>query len=75
MERLYNCDEVAERYKVKKNTVWDWIRKGILPAIRIGKMYRITQKDLDEFDKSTVSIFKEKHGAVVSTNSAPIERG
>ncbi len=51
MERLYDCDEVAERYKVKKITVWDWIRKGFLPAKRIGKMYRISAKDLDEFDK------------------------
>lgn len=52
MERLYDCNEVAERYKVKKITVWDWIRKGILPAKRIGKIYRISEQDLARFEET-----------------------
>ncbi len=51
MEKFFDCDDVAERYKVKKSTVWGWIRRGFLPAKRIGKMYRISAKDLYEFDK------------------------
>ena len=30
---MYTCDEVAERYKVKVITVWEWIRKKKLNAI------------------------------------------
>lgn len=52
MERLYDCNEVAEHYKVKKITVWDWIRKGILPAKRIGKIYRISERDLAQFEEA-----------------------
>jgi len=33
--KLYTCNEVAERYSVKVITVWDWIRKGKLEAIKL----------------------------------------
>ena len=52
MEKLYTCEEVAERYSVKAITVWDWIRKKKLSAIRIGKSYRVKESDLLEFEKS-----------------------
>lgn len=46
LDKLYNCQEVADRYGVKIITVWDWIRKKKLPAIKIGKEYRIREADL-----------------------------
>lgn len=52
MEKLYTCEEVADRYSVKAITVWDWIRKKKLSAIRIGKSYRVKESDLLEFEKS-----------------------
>ncbi len=51
MEKFYDCDDVAEMYKVKKSTVWGWIRRGFLSAKRVGKLYRISAKDLQNFDK------------------------
>lgn len=41
MSKMYTCDEVAERYKVKIITVWDWIRQRKLNAIKLGREYRI----------------------------------
>lgn len=41
MAKMYTCDEVAERYKVKVITVWDWIRQRKLNAIKLGREYRI----------------------------------
>jgi excisionase family DNA binding protein len=35
---------------VKIITVWDWIRTKKLPAIRIGKEYRISEDDLKAFE-------------------------
>lgn len=46
MEKRYTCDEVAEIYKVKVNTVWEWVRKKRLPATKIGKQYFIYPDDL-----------------------------
>ncbi len=50
MEKYLSCEQVAEKYGVKVITVWAWIREKKLPAIRIGKGYRITPEDLAEFE-------------------------
>ena len=50
LSKMYNCGEIAERYGVKIITVWDWIRSKKLPAIRIGKEYRISEDDLKAFE-------------------------
>ncbi len=52
MSQMFTCEEVAERYKVKVITVWDWIRKKKLPAIKLGREYRISEEDLSAFEKS-----------------------
>ena len=51
MSDMYTCAQVAERYGVKKITVWDWIRKKKLPAIRIGRDYRIRREDVEQFER------------------------
>ena len=58
LSKLYNCEEIAARYGVQVITVWDWIRKKKLPAMKIGKFYRITEEDLKKFEDSrrTVSV-------------------
>lgn len=52
MGKLYTCGEIAARYGVKTITVWDWIRRKKLAAIKIGKEYRIDESDLMEFERS-----------------------
>lgn len=50
-EEFLTVEEISKRLKVKDFTVRDWIRKGDLPAYRIGKTYRVLLKDYDEFLK------------------------
>lgn len=52
MSPLFTCEEVAERYKVKVITVWEWIRQKKLGAIKLGREYRITEDDLVAFENS-----------------------
>lgn len=56
MAKLYNCEEVAERYNVQVITVWDWIRKKKLPAMKIGKCYRISEEDLKKFEDASRTV-------------------
>lgn len=56
MSKMYTCDEVAERYKVKVITVWEWIRQQKLGAIKIGKEYRISEGDLIAFENARKTI-------------------
>lgn len=50
MERLYTCEELAERYNVKIITVYDWIKKGVLSAKKIGRQYRIKESEVIRFE-------------------------
>ena len=56
MEKFFTCEEVAARYSIRTYTVWEWIKRGILPAVRIGKLYRIREKDLAAFERSRQTI-------------------
>lgn len=53
MIRLFSCEEIAERYSVQIITVWDWIRKGKLSAMKVGKQYRITEEDIKDFEEKS----------------------
>ena len=49
MSRFLLVDEVAEKLRLHPNTVRGYIKKGILPAARFGKVYRVKEKDVEEF--------------------------
>lgn len=59
MSELYTCQEVASRYRVETLTVWEWIRKKKLPAIKIGRDYRISEDDLSAFEQQRRTTKKE----------------
>ncbi|WP_288185127.1 helix-turn-helix domain-containing protein [uncultured Sporomusa sp.] len=44
-------DEVAKIFKVKKITVWSWIREKKLNAIRAGREYRVRPEDINTFNE------------------------
>lgn len=46
---LLTVDEVADFLRVAPNTVYRWCRDGKLTGIKIGKEWRITQTDLNQF--------------------------
>lgn len=56
MSKMYTCEEVAERYSVKVITVWDWIRKKKLNAIKLGREYRVSEVDLIQFEEDRRTI-------------------
>ena len=50
MTSYYTPEEVADILKVRKHTVWNWLREGTLKGTKInGKIWRITDKDLEAF--------------------------
>lgn len=46
----YTPEEIAARYSVNKQTVWSWLRSGLLPSIRVGRIYRIRPCDIEAFE-------------------------
>lgn len=47
----YTTEEIAALLKVSKLTVYDLIKKGELPAYRVGKQMRIDDSDLQDYKR------------------------
>ena len=47
LEPLLTIPNVAEICRVSERTVRRWIKAGELPAIRLGRQWRIVRKDLE----------------------------
>ena len=54
---LLTVREVADAMRVSTMTVYRLIRAGSLPAIRVGKHFRIRARDLDHYlDAQSISV-------------------
>lgn len=49
IEKVYTSEEVAEMLKVDIKSVQAWLRKGHIGGIKLGKIWRITETDLNNF--------------------------
>jgi excisionase family DNA binding protein len=47
--RFMTVAEVAQLMRVSTMTVYRLIKAGDLPATRVGKSYRITETDVDDY--------------------------
>jgi excisionase family DNA binding protein len=47
--RLYTALETAQALRVSARTVWTLTQRGLLRAVRIGKLVRYTQDDVQAF--------------------------
>lgn len=48
-DEIYTSDEVVEKLKISKETLYRYIKSGKLKAKKIGREYRFIGKDLNEF--------------------------
>ncbi|MDF2713687.1 MAG: superfamily protein [Paenibacillus sp.] len=63
----YTTEEIAKLLKISKLTVYDLIKKGVLPAYRVGKQMRIDAVDLEAYKAHS------KGGLSAAYNPDPIE--
>lgn len=50
--QFYTVAELCELLKVKRLTIYRWIKSGKLKAIKIGKEYRFTKQEIDNLINS-----------------------
>lgn len=48
-KEFYLVGELAERLRVSDMTIYRYIQAGKISAFKIGKEYRITDKEFDKF--------------------------
>jgi excisionase family DNA binding protein len=44
---LLTVPQVAEEFQVTAQTIRNWIDQGLLPAVRVGRAFRIARADVD----------------------------
>ena len=49
MNKLYTAQEVADRLKIKKTTVYELIKRGELESSKIGKQLRVSEEQLSQY--------------------------
>lgn len=52
--QLLTVAEVAELFRVSSMTVYRLIRNGELPAVRVGRSYRVSEEDLQSYLQAQV---------------------
>jgi excisionase family DNA binding protein len=48
-EKYYTVKEIADRFHVSRQAVYDWIRDGKLRAVRLGERVRVPESALNDF--------------------------
>ncbi len=74
-DRYQTVQEVADRLKVSEATVRHWIKDGALRAIDIGKGWRVSDVDLDDFLRRHETRSRQNGTTTIPTASeiAPID--
>jgi excisionase family DNA binding protein len=51
-KQLYTPQEVADILQLNVITIYSYIRKKVLSAVKMGRNYRVAKTDLDKFIES-----------------------
>ena len=49
MEKLLTIDELAEVLSVKKSTIYQWVHLGLIPHIKVGRLLRFKEGNIQKW--------------------------
>ncbi len=49
MDKLLTIDELAVILTVKKSTIYQWVHLGLIPRIKVGRLLRFKEGDIEEW--------------------------
>ena len=49
IEKVYTLEEISYLIKITRRTLYDYVKTGKLKAVKIGRTWRVTEKQLEEF--------------------------
>jgi excisionase family DNA binding protein len=49
MEDLLTVEQAAAKLQIKAKTLKDWLRAGRIRGVRVGKLWRLRESDLEAF--------------------------
>jgi excisionase family DNA binding protein len=67
MERLLNIIELSNLLSVKQSTIYDWVHKDLIPHIKLNRLVRFRESEINEWLK-TKNSRKHKIKSLVEIN-------
>ena len=55
-DKLLTPPQVAQQLQVNERTVTQWLRRGHLRGFKIGKEWRVSARDLDNFLEQSANV-------------------
>ncbi|HUV08010.1 MAG TPA: helix-turn-helix domain-containing protein [Spirochaetia bacterium] len=52
-DRWLSVDEIADHLGIKRDTVYKWISERQMPGHKIGRLWKFSKKEVDEWVKSS----------------------
>ena len=49
MEKLLTIDELAKVMSVKKSTIYQWVHLGLIPHIKVGRLLRFKEGNIEKW--------------------------
>lgn len=66
-DKLLTAQEVADILKIKKNTVYELVKRGELPSKKVGKQVRISTQDINQYLNISDNNTTASHTAVITS--------
>ncbi|MBV8902395.1 MAG: helix-turn-helix domain-containing protein [Acidobacteriia bacterium] len=63
MPTLYTPEEVAEKLRVSRRAVYQWLNSGKLNGLKAGQYWRVTEEDLTQYLQRHKQHNSEMHGS------------
>lgn len=60
MDKVYTPEQVAEMLSITERTILIWLRAGKMRGVKVGRLWRIREQDLEEFLNKNQSELKTK---------------
>jgi excisionase family DNA binding protein len=71
MHSLVKPTEAAAELRVTVNTVYNWIREGRIPSVRLGGLWRIRRADLNALTAGELTPVPVPVPAMTAVNPSP----
>jgi prophage regulatory protein len=55
MEKIYTVPQVAEYLQISRSKMYDWVKQGKIPHVRIGRNVRIRESDLQAWIEAQIT--------------------
>lgn len=75
MERLLDPKEAAKIMAVTSRTIKEWLRRGELTGVKVRKLWRIRESDLEQFIQKGIEKTSNSPSGPPSPPCLPVGRG